>query len=63
MGELNTNANVANVDDVYQLLIDAHAGLTDAESTALNSRLILLLINHIGDGKMIAEAIKAAKGK
>lgn len=63
MGELNTNANVANVDDVYQLLIDAHAGLTDAESTALNSRLILLLINHIGDGKVIAEAIKAAKGK
>lgn len=63
MGELNTNANVANVDDVYQLLIDANAGLTDAESTALNSRLILLLINHIGDGKVIAEAIKAAKGK
>jgi hypothetical protein len=63
MGKLNTKANVANVDDIYQKLIDAHAGLTDAESMALNSRLILLLINHIGDGNVIAEAIAAAKGK
>jgi len=63
MDELNTKPNVANLDDIYQKLIDAHAGLTDAESMALNSRLILLLINHIGDGKAIAEAISAAKGK
>lgn len=61
MGKLNTNPNVANADSVYQKLIDAHAGLSDADSIALNARLILLLVNHIGDREVVESAIELAK--
>ena len=62
IAKLNTTRNVAGADDVYQMLIDAHEGLSKAESDALNARLILTLINHIGDGEVIAEALALAKG-
>lgn len=61
MGKLNTNPNVAYADSVYQKLIDAHAGLSDADSIALNARLILLLINHIGDREVVESAIELAR--
>lgn len=61
MGKLNTNRNVANADDVYQMLIDAHEGLSKEQSDALNARLILTLINHIGDAEVIAEALEVAR--
>lgn len=58
---LNTQPNIARPDDFYQTLIDAHAGLSDAQSAALNARLILLLANQIGDLETLKEAIAAAK--
>lgn len=61
MGKLNTSPNVADVDGVYQKLIDAHKGLTDAESMSLNARLILILINHIGDKAIVDEALEIAR--
>jgi Protein of unknown function (DUF2783) len=48
-------------DDVYDALIAAHAGLGDAESAALNARLILVLANLIGDADKIIAAIEAAR--
>ena len=48
-------------DDFYEALIDAHNGLTDEQSEALNARLILLLANHIGDLRVLREALQAAK--
>lgn len=62
MGKLNTAPNVDDADGLYQKLIEAHAGLSDASSMALNARLILLLVNHIGDKAVIEEAIRVAKG-
>jgi hypothetical protein len=62
MGKLNTTRNVARPDDVYALLIEAHEGKTKEESDAFNARLILTLINHIGDEEAIAEALKLAEG-
>ncbi|PWE26741.1 hypothetical protein C4N9_20080 [Pararhodobacter marinus] len=62
MGQLNTTRNVARADDVYQMLIDAHEGKTKDESDAFNARLILTLINHIGDEAVIAEALSVAEG-
>ncbi len=41
-------------DDLYQALVDAHDGLSEAESRQLNARLILLLANHIGDAGVAA---------
>ena len=46
---LNTQPNIARPDDFYQALIEAHAGLSEQESAALNARLILLLANQVGD--------------
>ena len=47
-------------DDFYQALIEAHRGLSDDESLALNARLILLLSNHIGDLAVLREALAMA---
>lgn len=58
---LNTEANIDRPDDFYQALIDAHAGLTEPQSAALNARLILLLANQIGDFDTLRAAIAAAK--
>ncbi len=62
MGKLNTTRNVTRPDDVYALLIEAHEGKTKEESDAFNARLILTLMNHIGDEEVIAEALKLAEG-
>lgn len=39
----------------------AHDGMSDAESTALNARLVLVLANHIGDRAIMATALEAAR--
>jgi hypothetical protein len=38
-----------DADSFYNALMDAHAGLTDAQSHALNARLVLIFANEIGD--------------
>ena len=48
-------------DDFYEALIDSHRGLDDAQSQAVNARLILLLANHIGDLRVLHEALTAAR--
>ena len=48
-------------DDFYQALIDTHRGLTDAQSELVNARLVLLLANHIGDLRVLREALAAAR--
>jgi hypothetical protein len=53
--------NIAQPDEFYQALLDAHAGLTDAQSAALNARLILLLANQVGELETLRAAIAAAK--
>lgn len=53
--------NLAAPDDVYAALLEAHEGLTEAESAALNARLILVLANHLGDPEVLREAIAVAR--
>ena len=60
MSALNVEPNLAGVDDVYQWLVDAHAGLNETDSMRLNARLGLLLANHLGDPPVIREAIARA---
>jgi len=48
-------------DAIYQILVDAHGGLDAAQSRTLETRLILLLANHIGDPAVIAQAVAAAR--
>ena len=57
----NSESNIQQPDDFYQALIEAHAGLTDEQSAALNARLVLLLANQIGDLNTLRQAILAAR--
>lgn len=61
MAKLILTPNIDGADDFYAELLEAHEGLTKAESDALNARLLLTLANHIGDRAVIAEAILVAK--
>lgn len=57
---LITAPNLPDPDRAYALLLAAHDGLSEAESHALNARLILVLMNHIGDEAVLREALAAA---
>jgi hypothetical protein len=48
-------------DDFYEALIEAHNGLSDEQSEAFNARLILVLANHIGDLRVLRQALQAAR--
>jgi len=61
MSALITDSRFPDPDRAYRALIDAHRGLSDEESAALNSRLVLLLANHIGDQAVLQEALALAK--
>ena len=61
MTELVTKPNISRPDDFYETLLKTHDGLTDAQSTALNARLVLLLANHIGDISVLEEALQIAR--
>jgi hypothetical protein len=61
---LLTNWNLGtDGDDLYALLMAAHEGLSDDESARLNVRLVLLLMNHIGDRAVLEAAISAARSR
>lgn len=59
--KLITGPNLADHDGFYAELLAAHRGLTDAESQALNARLILILANHVGDREALSEALTLAR--
>ena len=48
-------------DDFYDALIQAHQGLSAAQSELLNARLVLLLANHVGDLDVLREALALAR--
>lgn len=55
--------NIADPDAFYEALIKAQQDLDDEAAQKLNSRLILMLANHIGDNEILADAIRAARGE
>ena len=57
---LNTQPNIAGVDDFYQELIDLHRDRTAEQSMKINARLVLLLANHVGDRAALSEALRIA---
>ncbi|MFC3166007.1 DUF2783 domain-containing protein [Ciceribacter thiooxidans] len=58
---LQTKSNLSRPDESYALLIKAHEGLSEEESHAMNARLILILMNQIGDHGVISEALELAR--
>ena len=60
---LRTDPNLADPDGLYETLLRAHEGLGEAESAALNARLVLVLMNHAGeDAAREALALAQAAG-
>jgi hypothetical protein len=60
--ELITTPHLESPDDFYEALIETHRDLDNAESYALNARLVLLLANHIGSLDVLQQAMQAARG-
>lgn len=58
---LNVEPNLASPDDFYERLTNMHRGLSDEQSRLVNAKLILLLCNHIGDMRVLEEAMAAAR--
>lgn len=52
--------NIREPDALYEQLIALHEGHDDATAMRISARLILLLINHIGDRAIIEDAITKA---
>lgn len=61
MTRLVLSPNIDAPDDLYADLLAAHEGLSEAESAALNARLILILANQIGSHEVFRAALDAAR--
>ncbi|MDZ4096090.1 MAG: DUF2783 domain-containing protein [Paracoccaceae bacterium] len=53
-------ANISDADGFYAALLAVHRGLSEAQSHALNARLVLILANHIGDRVVLDAALALA---
>lgn len=58
---LSTQSNFADPDAAYRLVVEAHRGLSDGDSASLDTALVLILANHIGDAEVLRQAIALAK--
>lgn len=58
---MNIELHFEDADTFYEQLLNAHEGLSPAESELLNARLILLLANQIGDAQVLSECVAAAR--
>jgi Protein of unknown function (DUF2783) len=59
--KLITENRFADPDAAFRLIVEAHRGLTEDQSKALNAKLVLLLANHVGDIGVLKEALDIAK--
>ena len=59
--ELTSELNLDSPDEFYEALIDAHRGLSNEESHAMNARLVLLLANQVGSLALLQMALEAAR--
>jgi hypothetical protein len=57
-GKLRLEPRIQNPDPLFKALAYLHKGLDPEESLKVDSKLLFLLINHIGDEEVIMEAIE-----
>jgi hypothetical protein len=58
---LSTRSNFSDPDAAYRLIVEAHRGISDEQTAALDAALVLILANHVGDLDVLREAIDLAK--
>lgn len=59
---VDTGARLRDPDALFAALVGAHEGLDEAGSRRLDAALVLLLANHIGDDRVVLDAIRIARG-
>lgn len=59
--KLDRDCRLADPDAAFRLLAQAHRDLGEAESAALNARLVLILANQLGDLDLLREAVALAR--
>jgi hypothetical protein len=63
MSHVDGENRLPDPDRVYRMLVEAHRGLSEEESAALNTRLVLILANQTGDEAVVAAALALARGE
>ena len=58
---LSTGSNFVTPDDAFRAVVEAHRGLSEAQSADLDAALVLILANHIGDIDVLRESLVLAK--
>ena len=61
MSKLETKSRFSNPDATYVALVEARRGLSEEQAAAFDTRLALILANHIGDLDVLKQAIALAK--
>jgi hypothetical protein len=61
MAKLLTRSRFVDPDAAYVMLVEARRGLSAEAAAALDTKLTLILANHVGDLDVLAEAIALAK--
>ena len=61
MARLLTETRFANLDAAYLGLVEARRGLSQEQAVALDTRLVMILANHIGDVDVLQDALALAK--
>lgn len=56
-----TTPHLQDADGFYEQLMDAQADLSPAQIELFSARLILLLANQVGDARVLADCIAAAR--
>ena len=57
---IHLDANFQDADAFYESLLDAHCGLSPAQSALLNARLVLVMANQLGDSALLQSCLEAA---
>jgi hypothetical protein len=60
---LTLHQNLDDFETFYSMLDETHAGLDRSQRAIVNSQLVLLLSNHIGDTAVLREAFALARVK
>ena len=58
---LDLAPRLSDPDGLFAALVAAHDGLDGPASRRLDAALVLLLANHIGDDRVVIEAIRVAQ--
>jgi len=59
--KLHSEPRIEDPDDFYASLIALHDGLSPEQSQRLNSKLILLMANQIGERAVLDEILDAVR--